>query len=70
MEDTQTVPEPVSPRLLDVNAVASILGCSQRSVYRFVDLGRLPKPIHLGRMVRWDRNTIDEWIDRGCPKVR
>lgn len=41
---TQTSLADVSaPALLDVRAVASLLGCSQRHVYRLADAGRLPR---------------------------
>jgi excisionase family DNA binding protein len=60
--------EPV-PELLDVNAVATQLGASSRTVRRLVDCGKMPRPISLGRSVRWRRTEIEEWIRQGCPKV-
>ena len=55
--------------LLDVNAVAALLGASSRTVRRLADWGRMPRPISLGRMVRWQRSVIEEWIREGCPKI-
>lgn len=60
------VPEPA--RLLDVSAVASLLGVSARHVYRLADGARMPRPIRLGGSVRWDRRTIEDWIAAGCPE--
>ena len=61
----------VSPAtLLDVKAVASILGCSARSVYRLSDSGRMPGPVRLGAMVRWNRDDINDWLAGGCESVR
>ena len=54
--------------LLDINQVASILNCSSRHVQRMVDAGRMPKPLRLGYLVRWDKSTIKEWISQGCPQ--
>ncbi|MBX3416738.1 MAG: helix-turn-helix domain-containing protein [Pirellulaceae bacterium] len=55
------------PRLIDVAAVARMLGVTGRTVYRLADAGRMPKPLRLGGAVRWDRRTIENWIDSGCP---
>lgn len=71
-----TPPETEAPKLsepkselLDVNAVAALLGASSRTVRRLADWGRMPRPISLGRMVRWQRGVIEEWIREGCPRV-
>ena len=59
-----------SVKLLDVQAVAEMLGCSQRHVYRLSDAGKMPAPVKLGALVRWSTAVIQEWIDQGCPAVR
>jgi excisionase family DNA binding protein len=59
-----------SAALLDVQAVAGMLGCSSRHVYRLSDAGRMPAPVRLGSLVRWSASSIREWIDQGCPSVR
>lgn len=62
--------------LLDVRAVADMLGCSTRHVYRLSDAGRMPAPVKLGSLVRWRWSTGDpitglqEWLNAGCPSVR
>jgi excisionase family DNA binding protein len=58
------------PALLDVRAVAQMLGCSTRHVYRLADAGRMPPPLKLGALVRWHRQTVEEWISGGCKPVR
>ncbi|NOY42980.1 MAG: helix-turn-helix domain-containing protein [Planctomycetes bacterium] len=55
------------PALLDVRAVAAMLGCSQRHVYRLADAGRLPVPVKLGALIRWRRDELNDWLDDGCP---
>lgn len=57
------------PDLMDVNAVAALIGASPRTVRRLADWGRMPRPISLGRMVRWQRSVIEEWIREGCPRM-
>ena len=60
----------VSPQLLDVQAVATLLGCSPRTVYRLSDSGKMPSPVKLGALIRWNRAAVEEWIAAGCPSVR
>lgn len=56
-------------RLLTVEAVASMLDVSKRTVYRLSDAGRMPRPVKLGGAVRWDGTAISSWIAAGCPQV-
>ena len=63
-------PVDVSAKLLDVQTVAEMLGCSTRHVYRLSDAGRMPAPIKLGSLVRWSATSIREWVDQGCPSCR
>ena len=55
--------------LLDVKSVASICFCSTRHIYRLADADRMPRPIRLGALVRWRRQTIEDWIAAGCPSA-
>ena len=56
--------------MFNVGDVAKLLRCSERTVYRLSDAGRMPRPIKLGAMVRWSRTAIEEWIAEGCPTCR
>lgn len=38
------------------------------TIYRMHKNGDLPKPLPLGRSLRWDGNKFDEWVNNGCPK--
>jgi excisionase family DNA binding protein len=60
----------VEPALLDVRAVARMLDCSWRHVYRMADAGRMPRPIRLNSLVRWRKSDIDKWLSEGCPPMR
>jgi excisionase family DNA binding protein len=70
MTATSTPPEHAPPILLDVRAVAALLGCSPRHVYRLSDAGRMPPPVRIGALVRWRRSDIDAWLGEGCKPVR
>lgn len=68
---TATMSERATGRTLgDVKAVAEKLDCSPRHVYRMADAGRMPGPVRLGSLVRWDLEEIDRWIGAGCPSCR
>jgi excisionase family DNA binding protein len=61
-------PIEASQQLLDVRAVARLLDCSVRHVYRLADGGRMPPPLKLGALVRWRRSDIEQWLTAGAPR--
>jgi predicted DNA-binding transcriptional regulator AlpA len=68
---TALTPERATGRKLgDVRALAEKLDCSPRHVYRLADAGRMPSPLRLASLVRWDLEEIDRWIADGCPSCR
>jgi predicted DNA-binding transcriptional regulator AlpA len=62
--------QPGREQLLDVQAVAAMLGCSSRHVYRLADGGKMPRPVKIGALCRWPLASIQSWIDQSCPSVR
>lgn len=56
-------------RLVDCGAVAQMLGCSPRHVYRLASSGLMPPPVRIGHLSRWDREVVEEWIVSGCQAV-
>lgn len=73
---TLSAPAAAPAALLDVGAVADLLGCSARHVYRLADRGAMPRPVRLGSLIRWRRSTgdamtgVEDWIAAGCPSCR
>jgi excisionase family DNA binding protein len=64
-------PDPAAlPALLDVRAVAALLDCSPRHIYRMADGGLMPSPVRVGALVRWRRSDLDAWIAGGCKPCR
>ena len=53
--------------LLDVVAVAQLLGVSVRHVWRLADAGEFPRPLSVGRLKRWPRSAVVEWISAQTP---
>jgi predicted DNA-binding transcriptional regulator AlpA len=54
--------ETASARLLNVAQVASLLGISERSVWKHSLTGEIPSPFSIGRSQRWDSQDIHEFI--------
>jgi predicted DNA-binding transcriptional regulator AlpA len=50
--------------LIDGRALAQILGCCRKTIERLEQRGQLPKPMRLGRLKKWSRRTIFQWIER------
>ena len=60
----------VEPAMLTVQDVARMLNCSSRTVYRLTDTGRMPRPVKLGALIRWPRETVTRWIAADCPACK
>lgn len=59
---------PVVERMaLAAAEVAGLLGVSLRHLRALDASGRLPRPVRLGRAVRWNRAELAAWLDAGCP---
>ena len=52
-------------QLLDVGAVALLLRCSESHVRHQVRLGRFPRPVKLGALSRWSRDSVLQWCRTG-----
>lgn len=52
---------------LTAEEVAELLGISRAHVFRLQSSGRLPRPIRLGRAVRWPRTVLEAWLEAGAP---
>jgi predicted DNA-binding transcriptional regulator AlpA len=54
--------------LIDARGLAALLGLSRNTVWKLSATGRLgPRPIHLGRCVRWRVAEVKAWVDAACP---
>lgn len=52
---------------LSVDEVAGLLGVSARHTWKLHATGRVPRPVRLGRSVRWQRKELLAWLDAGAP---
>ena len=56
--------------LLTIDDVARLLSVSTRTVRRLRQEGRIPPPVCVGRSVRWNRESLRQWIESGCPATK
>lgn len=61
--------ETKKPLLIGAEAVAGLLGLSQVTVWRLVSAGKIPPGIKLGGSRKWNRSTIERFVDEGCPAL-
>lgn len=47
--------------------LAEELSISERHVHNLNSTQRLPRPIRLGRSVRWSADELRDWLDAGAP---
>jgi predicted DNA-binding transcriptional regulator AlpA len=66
---TQTDPTVSNSALLDVRTVAALLSISPRSVRRFSDCGKLPRPVRIGSRTLWRRIDLETWLEHCAPDL-
>lgn len=47
---------------LDVHEVAKLLGCTPRTIWRHEGRGLIPAARRVGRVVRWDRQEVEDFL--------
>jgi excisionase family DNA binding protein len=52
----------IEPATYTVPELARLTQSSERHIWRQLDLGRIPGVIRCGRLVRFSRRIIDEWL--------
>lgn len=69
MSDDPVQPSEQPKLLIDAATLAARLSISRTSLFTMKAAGRLPKPIRLGRSVRWNAKEIEAWVDANCPPL-
>ena len=49
---------------LDVHEMASLVGCTERTVWRLEAKGLIPAARRVGKVVRWDRDEVEDWLEK------
>lgn len=55
--------------LIDSQEVAKLLKLSPRTIWTMQTSGEIPKPIRIGRSIRWGYRELVAWVDAGCPAM-
>jgi predicted DNA-binding transcriptional regulator AlpA len=56
------------PLALTSAEVARLLEISERHLWTLNSTARVPKPIRLGRSIRWNAAELREWLQAGAPE--
>ena len=59
---------PIAPALMTSAELATELQISERTIRRLEITGKIgPRPMNIGRAVRYRRDEVEKWIEAGCP---
>jgi excisionase family DNA binding protein len=53
--------------LIDTSAARKLLNVSARTIWTMTQTGKMPKPIRVGRLVRWSYEELQAWVKAGGP---
>lgn len=56
-----------SQLLLDAREVAELLGVESKTIFRMSQRGDFPLPIKVGRLRKWSRRAVENWIEKSQP---
>ena len=56
-----------APQLITAEELAKLMQVSERTLWRLLSSGKLPKPVRIGRNTRWRVDQVSDWIQQGCP---
>jgi predicted DNA-binding transcriptional regulator AlpA len=60
----------VADPLIDIEAVAGLVGLKRSAIYRRLAAARFPAPVRLStRATRWRLSAIKSWIDQQTARV-
>jgi excisionase family DNA binding protein len=65
--DTSPLPEAVADATLDIADIAKLLKTGERTARRLDRSRAIPGRFTVGRLVRFHRGLVLEWIGQGCP---
>jgi excisionase family DNA binding protein len=54
--------------LVTAKEAAALCSVSERTWRIWHSAGRIPRPVQIGRTVRWRRDEISAWIAAGCTR--
>jgi excisionase family DNA binding protein len=58
-----------TPMLIAADEMANLLGVSERTLWRLLSAGKVPRPVRIGRSTRWRAAEVKQWIENDCPPL-
>ena len=58
-------PQPTEPATYRVSEAAARAGVSKRTIWRWLDGGKLPGVLRQGKVVRISRKSFELWLESG-----
>jgi predicted DNA-binding transcriptional regulator AlpA len=55
-------------RVVTAKELGKILAVAVRTIWRYDEEGKIPRPLRIGRSVRWRLNEIQDWLNCGAPR--
>lgn len=55
--------------LMTADEVARSMNVAVRSIWRWRSCRQIPEPVIVAGSVRWRRQELMDWINRGCPPL-
>jgi len=65
--DSVTAEDGISTRLVTPQDLAQVLQVSTRTLYRWIDQGRLVRPMRIGGVMRWRWGDVARWLEDQAP---
>ncbi len=54
----------VPNRLLDIDDVSNLAHVHVWTIRQWINTGKIPAPLRLGRLLRWEPEQIAEWLSK------
>jgi excisionase family DNA binding protein len=48
--------------MMDITALCNYLSCARNAIYCNIKKGNLPAPLKIGKLSRWVKEDVDQWI--------
>jgi prophage regulatory protein len=65
-ETLEAAPRPL-PLLLRAEDAAALCGTALRTWRTWGRMGKIPRPLHIGRLPFWRHEELKAWVEAGCP---
>lgn len=62
-QSNSIIPAAKAQPLLTIRDLAARANIGTRTASRWLDAGKLPHPIRLGRLIRFDARDVEAWLD-------